>query len=149
MISEVAKRKIYNQKRTPLQLDLDWRIPLTLDLWIKPSSLFVGGGAEEEEVDFNWHCKTGLAQNIQLVKEEFCKERGLKPFKVILNGPPISGKSFFSKKLAEHYNISHIYQQKLIEEIENWDKEKEAEVMKIRAVKAKKREAIDRAKTEE
>jgi hypothetical protein len=29
----------------------------------------------------------------------------------------------------------------LIEEIENWDKEKEAEVMKVRAVKARKREA--------
>jgi hypothetical protein len=29
----------------------------------------------------------------------------------------------------------------LIEEIENWEKEKEAEVMKVRAVKAKKREA--------
>jgi hypothetical protein len=79
-----------------LQLDLDWRIPLNLNLWVKPSPLFVGS-TEEEEVDFTWHCKSGLAANIQLVKEEFCKERGLKPFKIIINGPPNAGKSFFAK----------------------------------------------------
>jgi len=44
-----------------------------------------------------------------MVKNEFCKERGLKPFKTIITGPPCSGKSFYGKQLAEHYNVPHIF----------------------------------------
>jgi len=43
------------------------------------------------------HCKEGLKNNIASVKEEFQKERGLKPFKIFITGPPASGKSFFGK----------------------------------------------------
>jgi adenylate kinase family enzyme len=92
----------HHPKKTPLHLmDSDWRIPLMLNLKIKPSPLFVGGGEGEEGgdagSDFNWHCKNGLAANIQLVKEEFCKKRGLKPVKILVTGPPGSGKSFYGK----------------------------------------------------
>jgi adenylate kinase len=90
----------HHPKKTPLHLmDSDWRIPLMLNLKIKPSSLFVGTGDEEGagEPDFNWHCKAGLASNIQLVKDEFCKKRGLKPVKILITGPPGSGKSFYGK----------------------------------------------------
>ena len=55
-------------KKTPLHLlETDWRIALMLNLRIKPSSLFVAGGEGDEgagDVDFNWHCKAGLALNI-------------------------------------------------------------------------------------
>lgn len=51
-------------KKTPLQLDLDWRVPLMLNLKLKPSSLFISANEEEEPVDFNWHSKQGLAANI-------------------------------------------------------------------------------------
>jgi adenylate kinase family enzyme len=37
-----------------------------------------------------------LAANIQLVKEEFCKERNLKPFKICIVGKPFTGKSFYA-----------------------------------------------------
>jgi hypothetical protein len=75
-----------------------------LNIKATPSSLFITQGAEGEEGgeeggnqgDFNWHCKGGLSANIQLVKEEFCKERGLKPFKVFIIGKPCSGKSHFA-----------------------------------------------------
>jgi adenylate kinase len=80
-----------------LQLELDWRVPLSLNLKLKPSSLFVSQNEEEEPIDFNWHCKEGLKNNIASVKEEFQKERGLKPFKIFITGPPASGKSFFGK----------------------------------------------------
>ena len=56
-----------NPKKTPLQLEIDWRKPLLLDLKIRPSKLFLGGiteEGEEEEVDFQWHCKNGLQANI-------------------------------------------------------------------------------------
>jgi hypothetical protein len=45
-------------------MESDWRIPMTMDLWMKPSNLFVSQNEEEEQVDFEWHCKTGLAKNI-------------------------------------------------------------------------------------
>ncbi len=70
-----------------------------LNLRVQPSTLFVAPETTEEggaaEVDFNWHCKSGLAANIQIVKEEFCKKRGLKPVKIFITGPPGAGKSFY------------------------------------------------------
>ena len=58
--------------QTPLQLHLDWRKFLMLNIKTIPSSLFVQGGADKEEGeeaepedgDFKWHCKSGLAKNI-------------------------------------------------------------------------------------
>jgi hypothetical protein len=90
-------------------LDLDWKKSLLLDLFVTPSSLFIknetaaeAAGEEGEEggaevLELNWHCKSGLAENIQLVKDEFAKERKLKPVKIFITGPPCSGKSFFGK----------------------------------------------------
>lgn len=120
---EVAKK--YYPKKTPLNFESDWRVPLMLNLWLKPSSLFVSQNEEEEPVEFEWHCKGGLAKNIQISKDEFCKERTLKPVKIFMTGPPATGKSYFGKQLAEHYNVPHIHAVKLLEQIENWDKEKE------------------------
>jgi site-specific DNA-cytosine methylase len=121
-------------KKTPLKLDLDWKKNMQLDLNVLPSDLFIkrGGAAAADDgegdgdgPEFDWHCRDGLSSNIQMVKNEFCKERGLKPFKVIITGPPCSGKSFYGKQLAEHYNVPHIFQEKLLDEIENWNHEKE------------------------
>jgi len=120
-------------KMTPIQLDLDWKKSLLLDLKVVPSTLFIKGsapaggeGGEEGEeggevLELNWHCKSGLAENIQLVKEEFAKERGLRPIKIFITGPPCSGKSFFGKQMAEHYNVPHIHMEKLIDDLKNWD----------------------------
>ena len=66
---EQARRQ--HPKKTPLQLELDWRVPLSLNLKLKPSTLFVSQNEEEEPVEFDWHCKEGLKQNIARVKEEF------------------------------------------------------------------------------
>ena len=120
--------------KTPLQLDLDWRKFLLLNIKVKPSSLFIAeevadaeeGAEPAGEVDFPWHCKAGLQANIQLVRDEFCKERGLKPFKISLTGKPCTGKSHFSKQLASHYNVPHIYSEQVLQDILHWQDEKEA-----------------------
>jgi len=125
--------------RSPLQLDLDWRKFLLLNIKVKPSTLFISGSepeldedgnevpAAENEDEFKWLCKNGLAANIQLVKEEFCKERNLKPFKVCIVGKPFTGKSFYAEQLAEHYNVPHIHARKVLEDVENFDKAKREE----------------------
>ena len=61
-------------KQTPLNLDLDWKRFVMLNIKAKPSKIFVpqadaaegeGGGEEGgEEGGFDWHCKSGLAANI-------------------------------------------------------------------------------------
>lgn len=126
--------------KTPLQLDLNWRKFLLMNIKAKPSSLFVQEGADEEGGDggdFAWHCKSGIAVNIQLVKDEFCKVRGLKPFKVSLSGKPCTGKSHFSERLAQHYNVPHIHVTQVLDDIEHWQDEKE-ENYKVRQAKIAK-----------
>lgn len=147
--------------KTPLQLDLNWRKFLLMNIKAQPSGLFVGeeptgdddGGADAG--DFNWHCKSGLAGNIQLVRDEFCKVRGLKPFKISLSGKPCTGKSHFSGQLATHYNVPHIHTLQVLEDIEHWQDEKEANYKaqkaiqeRIAAEQARKAEAEQKKKDE-
>lgn len=141
-------------KKTPLHLlEQDWRIPLMLNLRVRPSTLFVGAAGEGEDAgdsaDFNWHCKAGLATNIQTVKEEFCKKRGLRPVKIAITGPPGSGKSFYGKQLSDHYNVPHIHLQQMIHEIENWNKEKEEGILKRREVKARIKQQEEQLRLDE
>ena len=120
---------------TPIQLDLDWKKTLLLDLKVTPSSLFikqesvqVAEGDEEgapELIEIEWVSKEGLPTNIDLVKKEFEKERTLRPMKILLSGPPCSGKTYFGRQLAEHYNVPHIHMEKLIQDLLAWDDEKE------------------------
>ena len=100
-------------------------------------------------MEFEWHCKSGLAENIQVVKQEFCEDRGLKPFKIFLAGPPLAGKSFFAKQLAEHYNVPHIHTRKLMQEIEAWNREKEEEYNKKQEIKRRKEEEEQKRLMEE
>lgn len=79
-----------------------------------------------------------MAVNIQKVKEEFEKARNLKPVKVFICGPPCAGKSHFGEKLGEHYNIPHIHMEKLLDDLLNWDHEKETNHLKIVAEKERK-----------
>ena len=75
---------------------------------VTPSSLFISGKDEpaegeeppEEDADIltmEWHCKAGLPANIQLVKKEFEKQHKHRPIKILIEGPPASGKSFFGQ----------------------------------------------------
>lgn len=90
---------------------------MAFHLHMKPSTLLFNDAEEADPVEFDWHCKEGLAENIKKVKDEFCKVRGLKPIRIFISGPPLSGKTFHGKKLAKHYNVPHIDLKQLIQEI--------------------------------
>ena len=80
----------------------DWVEFLTLDLKIKASKVFLQG-------TFPWHSPNGLcAQSMGFLNEEFNRFRGLFPLKVFVTGPPASGKTHFSTKLAESYGVPHV-----------------------------------------
>jgi len=129
-----------------------------------PAAAAAGGDEEEggdggDVIEMNWHCKAGMAANIDLVKEEFAKARGLRPVKILITGPPCSGKTFFGQQLGEHYNVPHIHMEKLLSDLTSWDQEKEENyekrqaerarmIAKIKATRAAEKEAL-KAKEEE
>jgi adenylate kinase family enzyme len=67
----------------------------------------------------------------------------------LITGPPCSGKSFYGKQLAEHYDVPHIHLGKMIEDILDWNAEKETYIYAKRDEKKKIQDAIDKAKLEE
>lgn len=98
----------------------------------------------EDLLELEWHCKAGMASNIQLVKNEFEKARNLKPVKVLITGPPCSGKSFFGQQLGEHYNVPHIHMEKLMNDLLSWNQEKEDFHFKIEAERQNKIKELEK-----
>lgn len=64
---------------------------------------------ELSSLESDWHCKDGItSSNMKLLNDEFNLFRGLFPLKVFIGGPPGSGKTHFTKMLAESYGIPHL-----------------------------------------
>jgi len=106
-------------------IDQQWSEYLNINLKMKPSIVFKDDEpsedaedpeAERERLRFKWHCEEGLSTNITKLNIEFNTFRGLKPVKIFTAGPPASGKTFYTKKLAEFYNIPHIHIQAAVNE---------------------------------
>jgi len=72
---------------------------MSLNLKMEPSSLML-------EETFEWHSRGGLLKNIRMVAEEFSTERQLRAMRVIIAGPPASGKDTLCKAISDHFNIS-------------------------------------------
>jgi adenylate kinase len=98
-----------------------WSECLSLHLQIKSSSYFSS---------LSWHSKEGIVHNIDLLNQEFNTFRSLRSIKVFISGPPVSGKSFYGRKLAENYSIPHIHAGALIQELLSTNCELEEKVRK-------------------
>lgn len=94
-----------------------WAEYLALNLKMRSSDVMKDEEPPEDAEDpeeaakalkFPWHCKKGIVKNMPLLNEEFNQNRGLKPVKIFITGPPACGKSHYAKMLAEYYNIPHI-----------------------------------------
>lgn len=71
---------------------------MSLNLKMEPSGLML-------EESFAWHCRGGILKNIRMVAEEFSTERQLRAMRVIIAGPPASGKDTLCKAVSDHFNI--------------------------------------------
>jgi adenylate kinase len=89
-----------------------WAEPMSLHMLISCSSTF-----QDDLGSFKWHSRDGIVANIDLLNQEFNLYRGLRSVKVYITGPPVSGKSHYSRKIAENYNIPHLHLSHLIQEV--------------------------------
>lgn len=97
---------------------------LSINLKMRASDAFKDGelpedaGEEAEELakklKFPWHCEKGIFENIRMLNEEFNSCRGLHPVKIFITGPPASGKSYYSERIAHYYNIPRVHAKELV-----------------------------------
>ena len=100
-------------------------INFKIDVKILPSKFYLDERKQDEDIEdfnkrkFKWHCEFGIPENLDLIRNEFNLYRGLKPVKIIVIGPPNSGKSFLCKKLYEKLNLPSLNISNCIEEAKN------------------------------
>ncbi|TPX48909.1 adenylate kinase [Synchytrium endobioticum] len=61
-----------------------------------------------KEMSFEWVSEAGLVDNVNQLVDEYRDARGLHPLKVVVHGPPASGKTAYAKRIAEHYEIHYL-----------------------------------------
>lgn len=133
-------------------IDEEWSEMLTLDLKMQISPELACLPPIE------WHCRQGITtETMKLLNEEFNLFRGLFPLKVFIGGPPGSGKTYFTKMLAESYGIPHLLIGDMVEDAKKSKDElgdelrekieflKDEEVEKYEKTRKKKDPDLDRA----
>lgn len=81
---------------------------LSLDLFMEPSRVMLEQEFADMCIPSGWLCKEGIVANLAAVASEFCEERKLQALRVLIAGPPASGKSTLAHAVAEHFNIPHV-----------------------------------------
>ncbi|KAF4665073.1 hypothetical protein FOL46_003898, partial [Perkinsus olseni] len=80
---------------------LDEREAFLLDVRLQASDFL-------HHPEFTWWSKDGPVAAVDKLINEFCAWRNLRPLKLVLIGPPASGKTFYAAKIAESYRLVHI-----------------------------------------
>ncbi|XP_073951884.1 adenylate kinase 7-like [Choristoneura fumiferana] len=83
--------------------EIDQRIYdlVTLNLNMEPTFIV-------ETMGLQWTSDLPFAENVPALMKQFKKERGLKPFKIVVYGPPIVGKTTLSKQICEAYGLVYL-----------------------------------------
>jgi adenylate kinase len=111
------------------QLDYDL---LTCNIRIEP------GWIKEHGVELKF--EAGIIENLPSIVQEFRDARGLWPIKIMVHGPPGSGKTYYSKKMAEHYALHYIEPEELVQQTIS---ELEFKLLNASALQAQQEEEID------
>lgn len=87
----------------------DLRLTMLLNLNVRPSAQMLNPefNTMPEKHPSGWHCQEGIVKNMKMIADEFCKERKLRAMRVLVAGPPASGKSTLAKSISEHFRIPH------------------------------------------
>lgn len=85
----------------------DLKDAASLNLCLEPSAHMLDEGFAAVNDPPGWCCRQGLVSNIRKIADEFCKDRKLRAMRVLLGGPPASGKSTLAKHVSGHFRIPH------------------------------------------
>ena len=86
---------------------------LKIDVRMKLSNIFEEQRKSKENImdfkdrQFKWHCEFGIPENMDKLREEFNLYRNLKPIKIIVSGPPSSGKTTLCAFLTSKYKLNN------------------------------------------
>ncbi|XP_063379334.1 adenylate kinase 7-like [Cydia fagiglandana] len=83
--------------------ELDQRIfdLMTLNLYMEPGFIV-------ETMGLQWTTELTFAEYAPTLMKEFKKLKGLKPFKIVVYGPPTVGKTTLAKQICENYGLIYI-----------------------------------------
>lgn len=61
-----------------------------------------------------WTCMAGLPAESESLRLEFVERRNLRPLKILVAGPPFSGKTSLARRLAAHYRVPYIHAREVV-----------------------------------
>jgi len=118
----IGNGKVKNVNPDDVSDSILWKDFLMINLKMKTSDVFKDGEPPEDAEDpeaeaaklkFPWHCETGIIENARKLNDEFNAVRNLNPVKIMVSGPPASGKTFYSQMVSEYYNIPRVHVKEL------------------------------------
>ncbi|KAJ8331256.1 hypothetical protein O5D80_000811 [Batrachochytrium dendrobatidis] len=106
-VKKLAKEDAFLDKSLS-QADYDM---LTVDLKLDPS--------HTKEMSVEWKYESGFVEAISMIVQEFKDARGMWPLKAVIHGPPASGKTTLTQKIANHYKIHSVEVDQVVQEAMN------------------------------
>ena len=79
-----------------------------------------------------WVAKSGFAENISAIADQYREARGLTPIRAVVLGAPLSGKSFLAQELGAHYDVPVLSIGDIIQEYRYQDTELREEQQRLR-----------------
>ena len=106
-------------------INMDNYQELNIDVKVLPSKICLDERKLNEDIEdfnkrkFKWRCEFGIPENLDLLRDEFNLYRGLKSVKIIIIGPPSSGKSNLCKLINEKLKLPYLNISDCINEYKN------------------------------
>ena len=108
-------------------MEIPYYTELKIDIRMKISNIFEEERKSNENImdfkerQFKWHCEFGIPENMDKLRDEFNLYRNLKPIKIIVSGPPCSGKTTLCEFLTDKYKLNNYKMNTFCEWAKNLD----------------------------
>lgn len=84
---------------------LDLREQMAIDLMLEPSAIMMSEEYSASCEPPGWLCKDGFLAHVRTIADEFCSAKKLRAVRILVAGPPSSGKTALAKAVAEHFKV--------------------------------------------
>lgn len=83
----------------------DARDVMAVNLLVEPSKIMLEEEFAAASEPPGWWCREGMLVNVRKIANEFCTQRNLRAVRVVVAGPPSSGKTTLCRAISEHFRI--------------------------------------------